>query len=82
VPGSTSLGGSEIAAAERSGRALIALEPYRESGYRLLMRALKAQGYDAAALVVYDELRRCLRDDLGTAPGAVTQALHKELLAV
>ena len=74
------LGGSETAAAERSGRALIASEPYRESGYRLLMRALEAQGNVAAALTVYDELRCRLRDELGAAPGAVTKELHKQLL--
>ena len=61
---------------------LRAIEPYRESGYRLLMRALEAQGNVAAALTVYDELRRLLRDDIGTAPAAQTQALHKRLLAV
>src|SRR2546428_789605 len=44
------LGGSEIAAADRSGRALIEIQPYRESGYRLLMRALQARGNYAAAL--------------------------------
>jgi DNA-binding SARP family transcriptional activator len=76
------LGGTEIAAAERCGRALVALEPLRESGYRLLMRALEAQGNSADALAVYDRLRRLLRDELGTAPGAATQALHKHLLAV
>jgi DNA-binding SARP family transcriptional activator len=76
------LGGTEIAAAERCGRALVALEPLRESGYRLLMRALEARGNAAAALAVYDQLRRLLRDELGAAPGAATQALHKHLLAV
>ena len=76
------LGGTEIAAAERCGRALVALEPYRESGYRLLMRALDARGNAADALAVYDQLRRLLRDELGAAPCAATQALHKELLAV
>lgn len=76
------LGGSEIAAAERSGRVLTAIEPYRESGYRLLMRALEARGNVAAALAIYDELRCLLRDELGTAPSAQTQALHKGLLAV
>ena len=74
------IGGSEIAAAERSGRALIAIEPYRESGYRLLIRALRARGNAAAALALYDDLRCLLRDDLGTVPGAETQALHRELL--
>src|SRR5438128_2687345 len=67
---------------ERAGRALIALEPYRESGYRVLMRALEARGNVAAALAVYDELRCRLREELGAAPGAVTQALHKQLLTV
>lgn len=76
------LGGTEIAAAERCGRALVALEPLRESGYRLLMRALEARGNAAEALAVYDRLRRLLRDELGAAPGAATQALHKHLLAV
>ena len=76
------LGGTEIAAAERCGRALVALEPYRESGYRLLMRALETRGNVAAALAVYDQLRRLLRDELGAAPGTATQALHRQLLGV
>lgn len=76
------LGGTEIAAAERCGRALVALEPFRESGYRLLMRALEARGNAAEALAVYDRLRHLLRDELGAAPDAATQALHKHLLAV
>jgi DNA-binding SARP family transcriptional activator len=76
------LGGTEIAAAERCGRALVALEPLRESGYRLLMRALEARGNAADALALYDRLRRLLRDELGAAPGAATQALHKQLLAI
>ncbi len=76
------LGGTEIASAERCGRALVALEPYRESGYRLLMRALEARGNAADALAVYDQLRRLLRDELGAAPCAATQDLHKELLAI
>jgi DNA-binding SARP family transcriptional activator len=75
------LGGTEIAAAERCGRTLVALEPYRESGYRLLMRALEARGNTATALEIYDQLRRLLRDELGAAPCTATQALHKKLLA-
>ena len=70
-----------IGEAERSGRALIACEPYRESGYRLLMRAHQARGNDAAALTVYEELRGLLREELGTTPSAETQALFKQLLA-
>jgi DNA-binding SARP family transcriptional activator len=76
------LRGTEIAAAERCGRALVSLEPLRESGYRLLMRALEARGNAADALAVYDRLRCVLRDELGAAPGTATQALHKHLLEV
>jgi DNA-binding SARP family transcriptional activator len=74
------LGGMELVSAERSGRALVELEPYRESGYRLLMEVLAAEGNDAEALRTYDRLRRLLREELGTAPAAATQALHKRLL--
>ena len=42
-PGSGS-GPTELDSALRSGRALIALSPLRESGYRLLMEALAARG--------------------------------------
>jgi len=76
------LGGTEIATAERCGQALVTREPYRESGYRLLMRALEARGNIAAALAVYEQLRCLLRDELGAVPGTATQALHRELLAI
>jgi DNA-binding SARP family transcriptional activator len=75
------LGGGEAAAAERSGRALIRLAPFRESGWRFLISALEAQGNLAEALVTYERLRRTLREELGTAPDPATQALHTRLLA-
>lgn len=74
------LEGAETAAAERSARALIELDPYLEAGYRLLMRALQAGGNTAAALNVYDELRRRLREELGVPPSRETQDLHRQLL--
>ena len=74
------LGGPELDSALRSGRDLVRLAPHRESGYRLLMRALAEQGNVAEAMDVYDELRVRLRDELGVAPGDATQALHRELL--
>jgi len=74
------LGGTELRYAELHGRKLVALEPFRESGYVLLMRALEAQGNVAEAMRVYDELRRLLRDELGMAPGPDVQALHERLL--
>lgn len=74
------LGGSELAGAERSARALIRAAPFRETGYLNLMEALAASGNTAEALRTYDELRRLLRDELGSAPGAEIQALHRRLL--
>ena len=74
------IGGPELDAAVRSGRALVGLAPHRESGYRALMQVLAAQGNVADALEVYDLLRRRLRDDLGIAPGQVTQDLYRRLL--
>ena len=74
------LGGSELAGAERSARAMIRSAPFRESGYLHLMRALVAAGNTAEALRTFDELRRLLAQELGSAPGAETQALHRRLL--
>jgi SARP family transcriptional regulator, regulator of embCAB operon len=74
------LGDAEVDAALRSGRALVEQAPLRESGHRLLMEALAAVGNVAEALTVYDALRVCLHDELGTAPGPATQELYRELL--
>ena len=77
---SLGIGGSEVAAAEQVARRLIRLAPFRESGHRLLMRALVLRGNGAEALVVYERLRRALRDELGASPSAATQAVHQDLL--
>jgi SARP family transcriptional regulator, regulator of embCAB operon len=77
---SLGIGGSEVAAAERDARRLIRLAPYRESGYRLLMRALACRDNSPEALLVYEQLRTVLRDELGTTPSPATQALHRRLL--
>jgi DNA-binding SARP family transcriptional activator len=74
------VGGTELAAAVRAGRQLVRLEPYRESGHRLLMQALDAEGNTAEALLVFDALRGLLRDELGVTPSEPTQALHRRLL--
>ncbi|MGZ8666881.1 MAG: ATP-binding protein [Solirubrobacterales bacterium] len=74
------LGGSELAGAERAARALIREAPFRESGYVLLMRALVASGNTAEALRAYDDLRNLLAEELGSAPGADAQGLHRKLL--
>ena len=75
------IGGGELDTAERCGRRLVACAPYRESGYRLLMEVLAERGNDAEALLLYDELRRRLRDELAMAPSALTQAIYRRILA-
>jgi DNA-binding SARP family transcriptional activator len=75
------LGGSELAGAERSARTLIRTAPFRKTGYLRLMQALTAAGNKAEALRTFDELRRLLNSELGSAPGSEIQALHRQLLA-
>jgi SARP family transcriptional regulator, regulator of embCAB operon len=74
------IGGTELRAAVRAGRELTQHEPYRESGWRILMEALVAEGNTAEALQTYDRLRVLLRQELGIAPSVATQQLHKALL--
>lgn len=74
------LGGTQLGSVERAGRALIDLEPFRESGYVLLMEALAAQGNMAEAVRVFERLRGLLREDLGTVPSPEAIAVHERLL--
>ncbi len=73
-------GGTELPAAIRASRDLIRLAPLRESGYQVLMRALRDQGNPAEALAVYAGLRAVLRDELGVSPSAASQAVYDELI--
>ncbi len=75
------LGGAQLGSVQRAARALIDAEPYRESGYVLLMRSLQAQGNVAEGLRVFDRLRTLLRDELGTTPSAEAIAAHRSLLS-
>jgi DNA-binding SARP family transcriptional activator len=74
------VGGTELAAAVRTGRELVRREPYRESGWRILMEALEREGNCAEALVAYEELRARLQDELGISPSQPTQELYRRLL--
>ncbi|MFS0698086.1 AfsR/SARP family transcriptional regulator [Streptomyces nitrosporeus] len=62
-------------------RELVARHPYHEPLRAQLVRALRAEGRQADALVAYEEARRALADGLGTGPGPELTALHRELLA-
>lgn len=70
-------GNSDIAEVE--ARALIQADPLRESGYRLLMRALAATGNRAQILRVITECRDMLRAQADMAPSDETERLFRTL---
>lgn len=55
-------------------------EPFRESGYRLLMEAHVGAGNRAEALRVHERCRRLLAEELGAYPSPETEALYRDLL--
>jgi DNA-binding SARP family transcriptional activator len=70
----------EIELAVRNAEELVALESFRESGYRHLMRLHAGRGDRAEALRVYEMCRARLIDELGVGPSAETEALQVALL--
>jgi DNA-binding SARP family transcriptional activator/tetratricopeptide (TPR) repeat protein len=74
------VGGTQLASVQRSARALIEAEPYRESGYVLLMQAMAAEGNRAEGVRVFERLRTLLREELGTAPSPDAITAHEMLL--
>lgn len=60
-------------------REAVRLEPYRESGYRRLMRLLAAKGDRAEAIRTYNECHELLQRELGVAPSAETETLLREI---
>jgi SARP family transcriptional regulator, regulator of embCAB operon len=77
---SLGIGGTELPIAERASRRLVEREPFHESGYRLLMEALVAEGNLADALLVYEQLAGVLREELGADPSPATKELHRSIL--
>lgn len=71
-------GQSELAA--RAARSVIDREPFRESAYLKLMKALAALGNRAEALRVYHECRKLLDEELAVKPSPETEAIFLELL--
>jgi DNA-binding SARP family transcriptional activator len=59
---------------------MVAIHPYRETGYQLLMRAHAAAGNRAEALWVYEHCRKLISEELGVAPSAETQAVYLKVL--
>jgi peptide/nickel transport system substrate-binding protein len=75
-----SLGLGNASAAAKWAEEAIALEPFRETGYRRLMEAHAAAGNRAEALRVYERCRRLLADELGAYPSPETEAIYRGLL--
>ncbi|MDQ1447433.1 MAG: family transcriptional regulator, regulator of embCAB operon [Actinomycetota bacterium] len=59
-----------------SSEQALSLEPFRETGYRLLMRAHAQAGNRAEALRAYDRCARTLLGELGVRPDPETTALR------
>lgn len=63
----------------QQARRLVTLDPLREAGYRLLMRALARNGQRSAALRQYEICEQILADELGVTPAPTTRALYDQI---
>jgi SARP family transcriptional regulator, regulator of embCAB operon len=66
--------------AVKHAREAVAIEPFRETGYQLLMRAHAAVGNRAEALRVYERCRSLLSEELGVLPSSQTEAVYLDIL--
>lgn len=65
--------------AEHEARLLLALDPLRESAYRLLMRSLAACGNRGEVVRAMEECRRALWESGVSAPSGETERVFREL---
>src|SRR5215212_6009672 len=66
--------------AVKHAREAVAIEPYRETSYQLLMRAHAAVGNRAEALRVYERCRNLFSEELGVSPSSQTEAVYLDIL--
>lgn len=78
---SAALSNSEWPLAAQFARTQVELEPFRESGWQQLMRALAGAGNRAEALRAYAECSALLAKELNVGPSPATEALVKTLRA-
>ncbi|MDQ6880009.1 MAG: hypothetical protein M3082_20390 [Candidatus Dormibacteraeota bacterium] len=69
----------EVELALTHAKEAVRMEPYRESGYRRLMRMQVRNGDRGEAIRSYMECRRLLELELGVAPAAETESLYREI---
>ena len=70
----------ECSLAAEAARELTTLEPLRESGHRLLIRALAAAGNGAEALWAYEQCRQLIAEQLGVNPSRETKDVYEAVL--
>lgn len=73
------LANGEHSLAAQFARTLVELEPFRETGWRQLMRAHVGAGNRAEALRAYAQCRALLAKELGVAPSPETEAIARAL---
>ncbi len=61
-------------------RRLLTLDPFREEGYRALMRLHAEAGEIGAALQQYETCRETLQRELSVEPSPETEALHRDIM--
>jgi SARP family transcriptional regulator, regulator of embCAB operon len=66
--------------AVKHAKEAIAIEPFRERSYQLLMQAHAAVGNRAEALRVYERCRSLLSEELGVSPSPRTEAVYLDIL--
>jgi DNA-binding SARP family transcriptional activator len=71
----------ELPLALEAAREAVALEPLRETGHQLLMRAHAAAGNTAEALKAWEYCRRLIAGELGVSPSPPTRAVYEEILS-
>jgi DNA-binding SARP family transcriptional activator len=76
---SAALANTEYPLAAQFARAQVELEPFRETGWRQLMRAQAGAGNRAEALRAYAECRDLLVKELGVPPSPETEAVAKAI---
>ena len=70
---------ADFGRAAECARRLVAMEPWRESSHRLLMRILAQAGQKRAALVQYERCRQLMAEDLGIEPSKKTRQLYERI---
>jgi len=73
------LGAGDPEAAVEAAKRLVALEPLRESGQRMLMRAYVRAGRRSDAIQQYQTVTGLLRRELDVAPDPETTALYERI---